>query len=402
MSGLRVKAFATLVVVGSMLLAACSSSKGSPSGSGGTTGTTATGSTTTVSGGASASADGESGDSGVAAARAFLQHYLSPPTSVGITKPLSRKPDPATVVAVEQVQPAATQENDYLQKATDALGLHLVRIRLGSGAQAASDAFDTALKDNPKAITDLAQPVRTFEPQLAEMRARGIPLMETSDTDKPGNGLVSTGVNNAAMTAIEGKMAAAWFVVDSNGAGKAAAYNIPEIPILGDFTTSFVTNVKRWCPGCTTTVVNMQAADIGTNIPNQVVSFQQSHPSYKYAMFTLGDMTLGLKAALSAAGITGLKIAGQAPSAADLQALKDGSETMWCAVSLPVIAWRNADTLARLLNKDPLDGTDSAPLPTEVLTKDNIGGAKLDSNGNYVGIANYQAAFAKLWHLNGS
>jgi ribose transport system substrate-binding protein len=393
MSGLRVKACATLVVAATVLLAACSSSNNSSSGNTSTGSTTPASTSTSSSGGTAA---------GVSEARAFLQQYLKAPTSVGITEPLSKKPDPATVVAVEQVQPAATQENDYLQQATDALGLHLIRIRLGSSPQAASDAFDTALKDNPKAITDLAQPVRTFQAQLAEAKSRGIPVMETSDTDTPGGGLVSTGVNNAAMTAIEGKMAAAWFIVDSNGTGETAVYNIPEIPILGDFTTSFVATVKQWCPGCTTTVVNMQAADIGTNIPNQVVSFQQSHPSYKYAMFALGDMTLGLKSALSAAGITGLKIGGQAPSAADLQALKDGSETMWCAVSLPVIAWRNADTLARLLNKDPLDGTDSAPLPTEVLTKDNIGSAALDSNGNYVGIANYQAAFSALWHLSGS
>jgi ribose transport system substrate-binding protein len=338
----------------------------------------------------------------MAAARAFMDKYLKTPTGVGITQPLTKKPAPATVAAIEQVQPEATQENDYLQQATNVLGLKLIRIRLSTSPQAPADAMGTALKDNPKVITDLAQPVRTFETQLAAAKAHSIPVMETSDTDTPGNGLDSTGVNNQATTAIEGQMAAAWFVVDSGGKGLAAVYNIPEIPILGAFTTSFVSSVKKWCPGCTTAVDNMQAADIGTNIPGQVVSFQRSHPTYKYAVFCLGDMTLGLHAALQSAGLEGkIKIAGQAPAASDLQALKDGTETMWTAVSLPVIAWRNADTIARLLNGEPLNGTDSAPLPTQILTKATIGGAKLDSNGNYVGYANYESAFKKLWHING-
>jgi ribose transport system substrate-binding protein len=338
---------------------------------------------------------------GLAAARAYMNQYLNTPTSVGITQPLTKKPAPATVAAIEQVQPEATQENDYLQQATNVLGLKLIRIRLSTSPQAPAEAMETALKDNPKVITDLAQPVRTFESQLAQAKARNIPVMETSDTDTPGNGLDSTGVNDEATTAIEGKMAASWFVVDSGGKGLAALYNIPEIPILGAFTTSFASWVKKWCPGCSTTVVNMQAADIGTSIPNQVVSFQQSHPTYKYAIFCLGDMTLGLHAALQAAGLEGkIKIAGQAPAASDLQALKAGTETMWTAVSLPVIAWRNADTIARLLNGQPLDGTDSAPLPTQILTAATIGGAKLDSNGNYVGIANYEAIFKQLWHIS--
>jgi ribose transport system substrate-binding protein len=370
-------------------LAACGSS-----GSGGSGSSDPSGSAS------SATATSAAAQAGMAAAKAYMDQYLKTPTSVGITQPLTRKPAPATVAAIEQVQPEATQENDYLQQATNVLGLKLIRIRLSSSPQAPAEAMDTALKDNPKVITDLAQPVRTFESELAQAKARGIPVMETSDTDHPGNGLDSTGVNNQATTAIEGKMAASWFVVDSGGKGLAAVYNIPEIPILGAFTTSFVSWVKKWCPGCTTSVDDMQAADIGTNIPNQVVSFQQSHPTYKYAIFCLGDMTLGLHAALQAAGLEGkIKIAGQAPAAADLQAIRDGTETMWTAVSLPVIAWRNADTIARLLIHQPLDGTDSAPLPTQILTKATIGGAKVDKNGNYVGIANYEAIFKKLWHI---
>ena len=332
-----------------------------------------------------------------------MNKYLKTPTSVGITQPLTHKPAAATVAAIEQVQPEATQENNYLQQATNVLGLKLVRIKLSTSPQAPADAMDTALKDNPKVITDLAQPVRTFETQLAQAKARGIPVMETSDTDNPGNGLDSTGVNNQATTAIEGKMAASWFVVDSGGKGQAAVYNIPEIPILGAFTTSFVSWVKKWCPGCTTTVDNMQAADIGTNIPGQVVTFQQSHPTYKYAIFCLGDMTLGLHAALQAAGLTGkIKIAGQAPAASDLAALKDGTETMWTAVSLPVIAWRNADTIARLLNRPAAGRHGLGTTSYADLDKGHHRWSHSSTpTATTSGFANYESVFKKLWHISG-
>ena len=37
--------------------------------------------------------------------------------------------------------------------------------------------------------------------------------------------------------------------------------------------------------------------------------------------------------------------------------------------------------------------------PWQLLTKDNIGSAVLDSQGNYIGLTGYQTAFAKLWNL---
>jgi hypothetical protein len=37
--------------------------------------------------------------------------------------------------------------------------------------------------------------------------------------------------------------------------------------------------------------------------------------------------------------------------------------------------------------------------PWQILTSSNIGSAVLDSKDNYVGYANYVAAFAKLWNV---
>jgi ribose transport system substrate-binding protein len=386
-------AIATGLILAASGIAACSSNgyepPSNPSGSTGTSGATT---------GVASSSD--TSNSGVAAAQSYLNQYLQAPTSVGITTQLGTKPANKLVVAIEPAVPAAKQENDYMAQALTVLGLKLKRIVIGDGPQAIADAFNTALSDNPAVITEIGQQERSFATQLAEAKSRNIAVIETSGVDDPGNGLVSTGVNNAAMTVIEAKIGAAFFVVDSNGKGKAAIYNLPALANLALYTTTFVTAVKQWCPECSTTVVPTQVTDIGTAIPGQVVSFQQAHPDVTYAVFCLGDQTLGLSTAMKSAGITNVKVMGQAPSGEDLESLKSNGSVMWTAVSLPVIAWRNADAIARVVTGSPLDGTDSEPLPTQALTPDSIKTTIVDSNGNWVGYGDYETAFKKLWGLS--
>jgi hypothetical protein len=37
-------------------------------------------------------------------------------------------------------------------------------------------------------------------------------------------------------------------------------------------------------------------------------------------------------------------------------------------------------------------------LPTQLLTPGNVGQAKFDNGGYYVGVTDYQAQFKNLWH----
>ena len=57
----------------------------------------------------------------------------------------------------------------------------------------------------------------------------------------------------------------------------------------------------QWCPACTVKDVDQQATDIGTKTPQSVVSTFQRDPKLNYAIFSFGDMTIGLQAALKSA-----------------------------------------------------------------------------------------------------
>jgi ribose transport system substrate-binding protein len=57
------------------------------------------------------------------------------------------------------------------------------------------------------------------------------------------------------------------------------------------------------------------------------------------------------------------------------------------------------DALARHFDGDSLAPVVKETPPWQILTSANIGSAVLDAQGNYVGYAGYQAAFAKLWNV---
>jgi len=55
--------------------------------------------------------------------------------------------------------------------------------------------------------------------------------------------------------------------------------------------------------------------------------------------------------------------------------------------------------MASAANGDP-----AAPLhvgtPVQILTPRNVNSAAYDSSGNYVGVADYEQQFKKLWHVS--
>ena len=107
-----------------------------------------------------------------------------------------------------------------------------------------------------------------------------------------------------------------------------------------------------------------------------------------------------LPAALQAAGLTQqVKIGGETPSAANLQALRNGTQAVWAGFATSILGWRVVDMLARQFVGDSLAPANSALLPTQLLTPGNIGQAKFDSGGIYVGVTDYQAQFKSLWHI---
>jgi ABC-type sugar transport system substrate-binding protein len=378
------KTLAAVVAAASALAIAACSSSGSTSSSSGST--------------SSATASSGSGSANIAAAKAYEAQWLSSPTSIGISTPLKSKPATGKlIVGLDSGLGSAVVLAKYWAQAAAALGWKYKDLNSGGTPTSQQAAMDSAIQLNPAGIVTSGIPNSTLSTQLALAASKGIWVNSSADTSSPSGAMFDTSIANPAQLAQWGKMVAAYVVVQSNGKAVIQDFSLPVFPILLDFDTAFIAAIKVWCPACKVTQNPQTAAAIGTTTPQAVVSAVTRNPSTNWLIFDLGDLAAGVNSALSAAGLHGLQIGGLTADTPNIQALKNGTQDVWTAYSLPVVAYRQMDSLARKFEGMP---TLIAALPTQLMTQQNVNSLVEDSQGNYVGVANFSSQFLTLWHVS--
>jgi ribose transport system substrate-binding protein len=375
-------AMAGALIAATLALAACGSSSDDSS--------SAAGSTTTASAAAASSP-------GLAAAKAYLAKNTNNPTSIGLP-PLAAKPPAGKKIVSLLVspQPVALRVSNAQAAAAKALGWSYSTVNAGGTQATAVSAFEAALAKHPDAICNCGFPAAYFTKQIRQAKAEGIAVISNTTGDGPIDGIIAN-VGGAEQEAAYGKLVAAYFVAESDGKGKAVVFNIQAFPILAAFTSSFQDAVKEWCPDCSVDLKDQQLSDIGSKTPQNVASYFQSHPDVKWAVFGNGDLTQGVGAALRTAGVSGVKVVGEAPDEANLKALASGTEAAWAGYPTDILGWATMDALARHFTKSDVAKAVAIPLPGQILTHENIDGAVVDGQGNYQAVAGFEDQFKKLW-----
>ncbi len=376
---------AGVAVTSALLVAACSSSSSST----GSTGSTS--SSSSSAGGSSSSAD-------IAAAKAYQDQFLGSPTSIGISTPLNSKPATGKLlVGLSSGLGSAVVLANYWAQAAEALGWKYKTLVSGGTPATQQAAMSSAIQLDPAGILTSGIPEATLKTQLALAEQKGIWVNTSASTDAPAGAMFDTSIASPAQLAQWGKMVAAYVVVQSNGKANIEDFTLPVFPILLAFDTAFVAAIKVWCPACKVAQNPQQASAIGTTTPQAVVSAVTRAPSTNWLVFDLGDLATGVPAALSAAGLHGLSIGGLTADTPNIAGLKNGTENVWTAYSLPIVAYRQVDSMAR---KSEGMTILHAALPTQLLTPQNVNSLVVDSQGNYVGVANYRSQFLTLWHVS--
>jgi len=377
---------AAVAITSAVLISACSSSSSSTT----TSSSTSTSSASATSGGSSSA--------GVAAAQAYEQQFLTSPTSIGISTPLKSKPPTGKLlVGLDSGSGSAVVLAKYWAQAAADLGWKYKDLQSGTTPASQQAAMASAIQLNPAGILTSGIPNSTLTTQLALAAQKGIWVNSSADTSPDSGAMYDTSISNPAQLAQWGKMVAAYVVVQSKGKAVIQEFTLPIFPILVDFDTSFDASIKTWCPACTITTTAQQGSAIGTTTPSAVVSAVTRAPSTNWLIFDLGDLAIGVPAALAAAGLHGLQIGGLTADTPNIAGLKNGTEDVWTAYSLPIVAYRQVDSFARKFEGIPIL---DAPLPTQLMTPQNVNSLVEDSQGNYVGVADYRAAFLKLWDVS--
>jgi ABC-type sugar transport system substrate-binding protein len=375
-----------------LALAACSSA-GSTSASS-TGGSSASATSTSASGTAY----------NLAAAQQTVSAFTTRPTSVGVTTPIKGTVPKGKVIDLIQCGvPACQAAGNYLVSAADAVGWKVDRINAGLTAESTAAAWAQAVANKPNGVVTSGSPRALFNPELAQLKAMNIPVVDQSVGDAPGNGLSLVMLGPPALAGTSAAPGVGTRIADymlSQNGGKAfdslAVYTseyTSEIAALSGFTTA----MNAACPSCKVYTLNVPLSSIGSDLPSRITTFLSSHPEIKWVWPNYDDFIEGLPQAMKAAGQGSDHLVTWDSSTASISYMQNGELTAFDAYPAAEMMWRSIDFFIRSFTNQSTT-VDTAPLPAWMIT--NASEIPPQTDGLFPLVADYQAQFEKLWHIS--
>jgi ABC-type sugar transport system substrate-binding protein len=310
----------------------------------------------------------------IANAKAALTKYEAAPTKILETVPLTKAPPKGeTVVWVGTTSPPNVLAQQGAAAAAKALGWNFSVVDYDPANPASlAAAFATALTKHPvAAMIEGLSPTVAGASTIAAYKNAGVPIV--------ANGAVPCTTTKYLLCndtqpsfAPQGVILADWFIANSNGTGRVVFEHIPAYPVLDYMTNAFSATVKKLCPGCSVKLVNITLQQLAAGQVNSVVtSALKANPSYKYVFFDNGGFGDGINSALTAAGLSKIKIGGEDADPAAITALKAGTQSAWTGNGTYISGYSSIDSVARSIEHVGGYGLDQTPY--QLLTPANVG-----------------------------
>ncbi|MEU0246919.1 substrate-binding domain-containing protein [Streptomyces sp. NPDC006235] len=339
---------------------------------------------------------GAPGSPGLTAARAALAKHSERPATISVTEPVG-KPIPKgkkidfILCGVQSCKDLA----DFFTEAAKELGWQVKQIATQGTPESVQAAYEQAVRDKPDAVVASGFPRAVYAKQLAQLKAAGIPVIQSNADDVAGDG-ISLLKNGPKDVGVQGEMLASWVVSNSGAKADTVYFDLPAYTILKPVKDSFAAKYKEWCEGCALDNVDVPITAVGKDMPDRVVSYLRSHPKVTHVVFSLGLLNVGVPAALKTAGITGKHIVVNVGDAQNYQYIQGGLTDGAMALNSHETAWLQADALARHFTGQPMAVDQKAALPNMLVTKDNLPSA----DGDFPIVEDYEKQFKALWGLS--
>lgn len=323
---------------------------------------------------------------------------VKPPRSIGIDTPLAAEPEAGkTIVTIGSDLFLDPVEDAGIKSAADALGWTVESIDGGTTIGTQKDAFAEALAKKPDGIHVSWIDTDALADELAAAEAAGIPVVCTGCVGEPVGALKDTAIAGDKQQAAWADALGAYVGVGMDGGvGDIPTFTIGSVPVLVKFYDDFVGVLAKVCRLCQP---SQNDIEIGTEPPvtpitaNLVEQFLAT-----YAVTVSGNLFEGVPEAMTGEGLEGLfEVIGNMATATNISTLADGTTNAWTGYSAPIAGWRVIDSFARIFADQPIV---DALLPSQLLTQDNVADLVLTKDGDYLGIADYEAQFKKLWQVS--
>lgn len=333
----------------------------------------------------------------VKAAKAAVAEFEKVPTKINATVPLTGKVNSGTYVVIGCELPQCKVISDGATAAARAIGWQVKYLQYATtdGATLTS-AMKEALTYSPIAVSPIGFSQALWTQLQPDYKAAKVPIVPIAVGDVKTSDVVTLGSSSQVDYGRSGELMANWFTADSGAAGKALVMDVPAFAVLKAYGDAFKAKVPQVCKACSVTALDIAPAQLATNgVVPAIVSALQKDPSITYLVATDGAFLSGLPAAMAAAGITTVKIAGGAADISNSQALVAGTEAAWTLEPTDQFGWVAVDIAARTLLGMPVE-QDKILRPQLLATKDNVG-----TPANFLAApTDYQAQYKKLWGMS--
>jgi ribose transport system substrate-binding protein len=347
-------------------------------------------------------AGGTGGVSGTGAAGDAVTAALAVPTSIGVDAPLSAKP--AAGLLIVNVSDGSDESKVFsasMEEAATALGWTFKEVTGADTPENAPAAFQAALDLKPAAIHVEGLGTDVIGDGLTAAAAAGIKVVCTGCTAEPVEGMPE----DIAIAGVQqytdwGTLLASYVIAnagpdDANGEPFVEGIELPAVPAFVTFNAAFSTQLSALCNNCSLNENDMSINDPTGYADAAALAMQISNG--RWALFDSAALSVGFEEALKAnPPLVPTSIIGLSGGPENIKALVNKTQMAWTGYPIPIVAWRVVDQMARLIGGDaPSDG----PVPTQLMTQENASTLVLGADGGYLGIADYQAQFKKLWGL---
>lgn len=342
------------------------------------------------------------GEGGMAEAESMVEQYSVAPGPVDLP-PLSETPPEGLRIAYAGCdQTNCTEFADAFEPVAEILGWTFDRFEGPITPEAFNASVASAMQTNPDGvIINNLLPTDAIQASIDLIEAADIPYAviagnpDQQDPD-PANNFIQNQYG-AKVSYPAHRLLAAWVAADSGGDAKIGFFHENDIFILTDPQEVFKQELARLCPDCELDDQLMALADIGTRLPSQVVSYVQANPDVEYLYFPFGGSTLGISAALQAAGLgEQVKIFSFSGASGNIDAIANGEEA--ASTTQPTLdsAYFMADAFARYFVGDEPCCPIPDQLPLTLITPETIESGAYNPDEQYAS-EDVDATFRQIW-----
>jgi ribose transport system substrate-binding protein len=329
-----------------------------------------------------------------------VESWLKRPTDISITQPIGKPvPQGKNIFFISCGGLACNLAGEEMQQGAAKLGW-TVKTLSAKTPQEFKAAVDTAIQQHADGLVWWTSAGDAVKPELDTLKAERIPAVtvatyeatdagQPSPIGKPNPGITATIYPATEIIATVQKFAdlAVYY-----GGQKAKILEIT--PAGYDLTEpqriAVENEVKKWCPGCTVDTENIPYSAVGKTSAQTLTDLIRTHKPDVVVTGT-DDFLLGVPQAVRAAGLKLPILIASAPTESGLQGIAAGDIRAEFAFPIKEYAWATVDALARYYTGESLQPS-IAPMPSFVITKDNLPGTKLFPNDPA-----YEQKFAHLW-----